>query len=97
MLKNQYQYEIVTDPEAKGRWTPNSYIVKIPLGKYTKEQIANSLKAIYGDPIHKGWYFLYVNVREKREDYMVLLRGKPKKKFTRLCLEYPCQIERIID
>jgi len=88
--------EIAVDPEGRYRYPPNSYIVKIPLGDYTKEQIEDRLTLIYGDPIHNGWFFLYVNVREKRENYMVLLRGKPRKKFFRLCLEFPCQIELII-
>ena len=97
MLTKPFPPDIVTDPEAQARYTPHSYIVNIPLGEYTKENIEDSLTVIFGDPIHKGWHFLYVNVREKRESYMVLLRGRPKKKFTRLCLEYPCLIERIID
>jgi len=96
MLKDQFEYEVITDPEAQSRWTPHSYIVDIPLGKYTKQNIEDTITSIFGDPIHEGWYFLYMNVKEKVESYKVLLRGRPKKKFTRLCLEYPCRIERII-
>ena len=97
MMKDSFPFDIVTDPEAQAQYTPHSYIVDIPLGKYTKENIEDTLTVIFGDPIHKGWHFLYVNVRDKRESYKVLLRGRPKKKFTRVCLEYPCRIERIID
>ena len=69
---------------------PDSYVVRIPVGKTNYLQIIDSLTAIYGSPIKSGWYIS--NSREDVEHWVILLRGQPDKKFTRLCLEYPCKL-----
>ena len=70
---------------------PDSYIVKIPVGKTNYCQITDSLTKIFGNPIKSGWYIS--NSREDVENWVILLRGQPDKKFTRLCLQYPCKLE----
>ena len=70
--------------------TPDSYVVKIPVGKTNYMQIIDSLKAIFGNPVKSGWYIS--NSREDVMNWVILLRGQPDKKFTRLCLEYPCTL-----
>lgn len=70
---------------------PDSYVIKIPVGKTNYIQIVESLTSIFGNPIHSGWYIS--NDRDiSEEHWVVLLRGQPDKKFTRLCLEFPCTI-----
>lgn len=69
---------------------PDSYVVRMPVGKTNYLQIIESLTAIYGNPIKNGWYIS--NRNDHGAQWVILLRGKPDKKFTRLCLEYPCEI-----
>ena len=69
---------------------PNSFIIKIPVGDTNFCQIVDSLTAVYGPPLVSGWYIS--NSRMDTDNWVVLLRGQPDKKFTRLCLEYQCEI-----
>ena len=69
---------------------PDSYVVRMPVGKTNYLQIIESLTTIFGNPIKNGWYIS--NRNDHGAWWVILLRGKPDKKFTRLCLEYPCEI-----
>lgn len=73
---------------------PDSYTVKIPVGNTNYLQIIESLTSIFGNPIKSGWYIS--NSRDDVMNWVILIRGQPDKKFTRLCLEYPCKlVERV--
>ena len=69
---------------------PDSFVIKIPVGETNYSQIVDSLTKIYGPPLKSGWYIS--NSRMDTGSWVILLRGKPDKYFTRLCLEYPCEI-----
>ena len=69
---------------------PNSYVVKIPVDNTNYLQIIDSLTAIFGNPVKTGWYIS--NTREDLKYWIILIRGQPDKKYTRLCLEYPCKL-----
>lgn len=81
-MSNPYR---LTDP-------PSSFVVKIPVGKTNYLQIIDSLTAIYGNPVKSGWYIKNSRYEIDENYWVVLLRGQPDKKFTRLCLEYPCKL-----
>ena len=68
----------------------SSFIVKITKTKDDYLTMVSNIAEIYGNPIKEGWYI--ANVQESMDCYILILRGKPDKRYSLLSLLYNCEI-----